>query len=84
MTERFNVSGALLVKLFGAPERESTDVRRRRPAASATSASRRRCTRGCSSASLLLTASLATALVYGWGGVLAVERHAQRSARWSR
>jgi ATP-binding cassette subfamily B protein len=29
MTERFNVSGALLVKLFGSPERESSEFRAR-------------------------------------------------------
>ena len=38
MTERFNVSGALLVKLFGRQGDEVHRVRRRRPAGSATSA----------------------------------------------
>ncbi len=70
MTERFNVSGALLVKLFGDPHREV--------AAFADKAGRVRDI-GVLQAmytrvfmvSLLLTASLATALAYGWGGVQA-------------
>ncbi len=72
MTERFNVSGALLVKLFGSPERESREFEGH--------AARVRDT-GVTSAmyqrvfftSMGLLAALATALVYGWGGVLAVE-----------
>ena len=70
MTERFNVSGALLVKLFGRPEVEDASFRDK--------AARVRDI-GVSSAmygrvffaSLTLVASLATALVYGFGGVLA-------------
>jgi len=70
MTERFNVSGALLVKLFGRPQTESKDF--------STKAGRVRDI-GVEQAiysrvfltALLLTASLATALVYGLGGVLA-------------
>jgi ATP-binding cassette subfamily B protein len=72
MTERFNVSGALLVKLFGRPELEHEQF--------ASRAARVRDI-GIQTAmygrvffvSLLLTSSLATALVYGWGGVLAAE-----------
>ncbi len=72
MTERFNVSGALLVKLFGRPEVEDEDFRAR--------AGRVRDI-GITSAmygrvffvSLTLVASLATALVYGVGGTLAAE-----------
>jgi len=71
MVERFNVSGALLVKLFGRPGEEH--------AAFADRAARVRDI-GVEVAmygrvffvALLLTSSLATALVYGWGGVLAV------------
>jgi ATP-binding cassette subfamily B protein len=71
MTERFNVSGALLVKLFGRPQTEHDQF--------ADKAGRVRDI-GVQTAmygrvffvSLLLTSSLATALVYGWGGVLAV------------
>ncbi len=70
MTERFNVSGALLVKLFGRLPEESASF--------ASSAARVRDI-GIVSAmytriflvSLTLVASLATALVYGAGGVLA-------------
>ncbi len=72
MTERFNVSGALLVKLFGRPETEHEQF--------AVRAARVRDI-GVQTAmygrvfflSLILTSSLATALVYGWGGVLAVD-----------
>jgi ATP-binding cassette subfamily B protein len=72
MTERFNVSGALLVKLFGRPEVEDDDFRQK--------AGRVRDI-GITSAmygrvffvSLTLVASLATALVYGVGGTLAAE-----------
>ncbi|MCW2547708.1 MAG: transporter related, partial [Mycobacterium sp.] len=70
MTERFNVSGALLVKLFGRPDAEDQEFRAR--------AGRVRDI-GISAAmlgrifflSLTLVASLATAMVYGVGGTLA-------------
>ncbi|MCZ2826972.1 MULTISPECIES: ABC transporter ATP-binding protein [unclassified Modestobacter] len=70
MTERFNVAGALLVKLFGRPEVEADSFRGR--------ASRVRDI-GVLSAmygrtfftALTLVAALATALVYGLGGWLA-------------
>ena len=72
MTERFNVSGALLVKLFGRPDVEHEQFAGR--------AARVRDI-GVQTAmygrvfflSLILTSSLATALVYGWGGVLAAD-----------
>src|SRR5664279_68429 len=72
MTERFNVSGALLVKLFGRPQEENDAFRSR---------ARRVADIGVQSAmyarvffvSLTLVASLATALVYGYGGHLAVD-----------
>ena len=47
--ERFNVAGAMLAKLFGRPDRERDDVREPRRRASATSASRPRCTAACCS-----------------------------------
>ena len=70
MTERFNVSGALLVKLFGRPEAEAESFRGR--------AARVRDI-GVLSAmygrtfftALTLVAALASALVYGLGGSLA-------------
>ncbi|MDQ3628605.1 MAG: ABC transporter ATP-binding protein/permease [Actinomycetota bacterium] len=71
MTERFNVGGAMLVKLFGRHERED--------AAFAAGAARVR-DLGVAAAmssrvfftALTLIASLATALVYGIGGVMGV------------
>jgi len=72
MTERFNVSGALLVKLFGRPQEENDSF---------SSRARRVADIGIQSAmyarvffvSLTLVAALATALVYGVGGRLAVD-----------
>jgi ATP-binding cassette, subfamily B, bacterial len=70
MSERFNVSGALLVKLFGHPVEEvrafAAKARRVRDIG-VTQAMYAR----VFMTALLLTASLATALVYGVGGVLA-------------
>jgi ATP-binding cassette, subfamily B, bacterial len=71
MTERFNVAGALLVKIFGRLGDESAEF--------ATKAGRVRDI-GITSAmysriffsALILVASLATAMVYGLGGVLAI------------
>jgi ATP-binding cassette subfamily B protein len=71
MTERFNVSGALLVKLFGDPNHESRVFAERAGRVRDIGVTQAMYTR-VFMASLLLTASLATALVYGWGGVLAV------------
>ena len=70
MTERFNVSGALLVKLFGRADREDDAFRDKAGRVrdiGVTSAMYGR----VFFASLTLVASLATALVYGFGGVLA-------------
>jgi len=71
MVERFNVAGALLVKLFGRQGDEEAEFSRK--------AARVRdiaVTRGVYGrmffVSLTLTAALGTALVYGWGGVMAV------------
>jgi ATP-binding cassette subfamily B protein len=70
-TERFNVAGALLVKLFGRPEEEEREYRER--AAGVRDAGVRIAMNSrIFYTSLLLVASLATALVYGVGGVLAV------------
>ncbi len=71
MTERFGVSGALLVKLFGHPEAELGEFERRAARVRDIGITQAMYTRVFMTA-LLLTASLATALVYGWGGVLAV------------
>ena len=70
MSERFNVSGALLVKLFGHPEEEvrgfAAKARRVRDIGILQAMYAR-----IFMTSLLLTASLATALVYGLGGAQA-------------
>jgi ATP-binding cassette subfamily B protein len=72
MTERFNVAGALLVKLFGRPAQEDTEFADRagrvRDIGIAIAMSNRMFFTG-----LTLVASLATALVYGFGGWLVVE-----------
>ncbi|HXQ59560.1 MAG TPA: ABC transporter ATP-binding protein [Acidimicrobiales bacterium] len=71
MTERFNVSGALLVKLFGRADDEVGIFEQRAGRVrdiGVTSAMYSR----VFMAALLLTASLATAIAYGWGGVLTV------------
>jgi len=69
MTERFNVSGALLVKLFGHGEDEVRVFEQKAGRVRDIGVTQAMYTR-VFMAALLLTASLATALVYGWGGVL--------------
>jgi ATP-binding cassette subfamily B protein len=71
MTERFGVSGALLVKLFGRPQDEHDGFARRAAAVRDVSVSIAMNGRMFVTA-LTLVAALATALVYGVGGVLAV------------
>jgi ATP-binding cassette subfamily B protein len=67
MTERFNVSGAMLVKLFGKPKREVDDFESRAGRVRDIGVTLAMYARVFMTA-LLLTASLATAFVYGWGG----------------
>ncbi len=70
MTERFNVSGAMVVKLFGRPEDESAAFARRTNRVrdiGVTAAMYQRIVM----TSLGLLASLAVAMVYGVGGVMA-------------
>jgi ATP-binding cassette subfamily B protein len=69
-TERFNVAGALLVKLFGRPAEEEREYRERAAGVRDTGIKIAMNSRVFYT-SLLLVASLATALVYGAGGVLA-------------
>lgn len=71
MTERFNVSGALLVKLFGQPEAESAAFSERAGRVRDIGVRSALYTRVVMTA-LGLLASLATALVYGVGGAMAV------------
>ena len=89
MTERFNVAGAMLVKLFGDLDRENDDVRRDAPTACATPASARRCSGGCSSsrsgssarsARRRSTASAPSCVVSGDDH----DRHARRARRAGR
>ncbi|MEO7069784.1 MAG: ABC transporter ATP-binding protein [Nostocoides sp.] len=71
MTERFNVAGALLVKLFGSPTREDAEYAERagrvRDVGIQVSVNRT-----VFMVALGLVASLATAMIYGFGGVMAV------------
>jgi ATP-binding cassette, subfamily B, bacterial len=73
MSERFNVSGALLVKIFGKAKQESEVFEARtgrvRDIGVTTAMYGRVFFTG-----LMLTATLATALVYGVGGVMAAHR----------
>jgi ATP-binding cassette, subfamily B, bacterial len=71
MVERFNVSGALLVKLFGRPQDEDKAFSDRAGRVRDIGVTQSMYARFFF-ISLMLTASLATALVYGWGGVLSV------------
>ena len=72
MTERFNVAGALLVKLFGVPEREEAEYDERATAVRDIGVSIS-LNRSFFLAALTLVASLATAMVYGLGGLMAVD-----------
>jgi ATP-binding cassette, subfamily B, bacterial len=72
MVERFNVAGALLSKLFGRPAEDVQAF-----AVKAQTLSRTGIRAGLygrmNATGLMLTATLATALAYGWGGVLATQ-----------
>lgn len=72
MTERFNVAGALLVKLFGTPERENDQFASRAADVREIGVKQAMSSRVFFT-SLAAMASLATALVYGVGGVLAIQ-----------
>ncbi len=67
MTERFNVAGAMLVKLFGRP-REEDDAFRTKAGRVRDIGVTQAMYGGVFFASLMLVASLGAALVYGWGG----------------
>jgi len=70
MKERFNVAGALLVKLFGHRAREIRNFEEKAGRVRDIGVTQAIYAR-VFMAALLLTASLATAVVYGWGGVSA-------------
>ena len=71
MTERFNVAGALLVKLFGNPAREDEEYAVRAGQVR-DSGVRIALNRTVFMVALGVVAALATAMVYGFGGVMAV------------
>jgi ATP-binding cassette subfamily B protein len=73
MVERFNVAGAVLSKLFGRPDADGAAFEAKARELSGLSIRAALYGRMLATA-LLLMASLATALAYGWGGVLAA-RH---------
>ena len=74
MVERFNVAGATLAKLFGRPDADGAafEIKARELSGLAIRAA---LYGRLLATALVLMASLATALAYGWGGVLAA-RHA--------
>ena len=73
MVERFNIAGALLAKLFGKPTTEDALFQKKAGRVRDIGISQAMYTR-VFFISLTLTASFATAIVYGWGGVLAVQK----------
>jgi ATP-binding cassette subfamily B protein len=72
MVERFNVSGALLVKLFGRPVDEKSEFHGKAGRVRDIGVTQAMYAR-VFFLSLMLTGTLATTLVYGWGGMLAIE-----------
>jgi ATP-binding cassette, subfamily B, bacterial len=72
MVERFNVAGALLAKLFGRRQDESKSFEAKAARVSDIGVTQAIYGR-LFIAALLLMASFASALAYGWGGVLAVK-----------
>ncbi|HEV3245132.1 MAG TPA: ABC transporter ATP-binding protein [Candidatus Paceibacterota bacterium] len=73
MYERFNVAGAQLAKLFGRREDESRTFRGQASRVSEINVRQSLYGRFFFTA-LALMAAFATALAYGWGGVLAIEK----------
>ncbi len=70
MNERFNVAGAMLVKLFGRP-REEDDAFRSKAGRVRDIGVTQAMYGGVFFVSLMLVATLGAALVYGWGGWMA-------------
>ena len=71
MIERFNVSGAMLSKIFGNPKIEEGTFKERAGRVRDIGVTQAMYARFLFIA-LMLTASLATAITYGWGGVMSV------------
>lgn len=76
MTERFNVSGALLVKLFGRPSEERGAFESKAGRVRDIGVTQAMYAR-IFIAALTLTAALATAVVYGWGGIQVIDKSLQ-------
>ena len=76
MTERFNVSGALLVKLFGRPTEERGSFESKAGRVRDIGVTQAMYAR-IFIAALTLTAALATAVVYGWGGIQVIDKTLQ-------
>jgi ATP-binding cassette, subfamily B, bacterial len=72
MSERFNVAGAMVVKLFGSPQREVGQFNVRAAGVRNIGVDQALYQRSLF-VSLSLTASLATAFAYGFGGVAALD-----------
>ncbi len=79
MTERFSAPGATLVKLFGRPDHESAEFRAR-AARVRDIGVRRAMLHEVFYLTLLLVSALALALVYGVGGVLALDGRMEAGA----
>ncbi|GAC67559.1 ABC transporter ATP-binding protein [Gordonia soli] len=79
MTERFSAPGATLVKLFGRPDRESTEFADRADRVRSIGVDRAM-VQAIFYTALMLVSALALALVYGVGGVLAVGQHLDAGA----
>lgn len=71
MIERFNVSGAMLTKIFGDPKSEEQIFKQRAARVRDIGVTQAMYARFLFIA-LMLTASLATAVIYGWGGILSI------------
>lgn len=76
MTERFNVAGAMLVKIFGSPEREAAYFEERAGRIRDLAIGRSMYIR-LFGAGMALAGTLATAAAYGWGGLLVLSHHLQ-------
>ncbi|HUY66844.1 MAG TPA: ABC transporter ATP-binding protein [Acidimicrobiales bacterium] len=76
MTERFNVSGALLVKLFGRPTEERGSFESKAGRVRDIGVTQAMYAR-IFIAALTLTAALATVVVYGWGGIQVIDKTLQ-------
>jgi ATP-binding cassette subfamily B protein len=72
MTERFNVAGAYVAKLFGRPQDESKEFKAKAQRVSAIGVKTAIYGRLFGTALMLMTI-IATSFAYGWGGVLTVQ-----------